>query len=76
MNNVTNFIKHHVIHRFGVPQRIIHDDDHQFASQSVYQFHDKYRIQNVVSTAYNLAAIGLAEALNKTIIELLKNSSS
>jgi len=70
MNNVTNFIKHHVIHRFGVPRRIIHDDDSQFASQSFYQFYDKYQIQNVASTAYNPVAIGLAEVLNKTIIKL------
>ena len=25
-SNVVNFIKHHVIHRFGVPRRIIHDN--------------------------------------------------
>ena len=33
MNNVTNFIKHHVIHQFGVPRIIIHDNCPQFASQ-------------------------------------------
>jgi len=31
--NVINFIKHHVIHRFGVTRRIIHNSP-QFASQS------------------------------------------
>ena len=31
--NVVNFIKHHVIHRFGVPRRIIHDNGPQFISQ-------------------------------------------
>ena len=25
-SNVVNFIKHHAIHRFGVPRRIIHDN--------------------------------------------------
>ena len=30
--NVVNFIKHHVIHRFGVPRRIIHDNSPQFVS--------------------------------------------
>jgi len=29
---MTNFIKHHVIHRFGVPKRIIHDNGPQFIS--------------------------------------------
>jgi len=45
---------------------------HQFASQSFYQFCDKYRIQNVTLTAYNPATNGLAEAFNKIIIKLLK----
>ena len=69
---MVNFIKHHVIHRFGVPKRIIHDNGPQFASQVFYQFCDKYRIQNVASTTYNPAANGLAEAFNKVIIKLLK----
>jgi len=69
--NVVNFIKHHIIHRFGVPRWIIHDNGPQFASQSFYRFCDKYQIQNVTSTAYNLAADGLAEAFNKIIIKLL-----
>jgi len=69
---MVNFIKHHVIHRFGVPRRIIHDNDPQFVSQVFYQFCDKYQIQNVTSTAYNPAANGLAKVFNKTIIKLLK----
>jgi len=72
MNNVINFIKHHIIHQFGVPRRIIYDNGPQFASQSFYRFCDKYRIQNVASTAYNPAANGLAEVFNKTIINILK----
>ena len=71
-SNVVNFVKHHVIHRFGVPRWIIHDNGLQFISQVFYQFCDKYRIQNVASTAYNPTANGLAEAFNKTIIKLLK----
>ena len=71
-SNVVNFIKHHVIHRFGVPRRIIHDNGPQFISQVFYRFCDKYRIQNVTSTAYNPAANGLAETFNKIIIKLLK----
>ena len=75
-SNVVNFIKHHVIHRFGVSRRIIHDNGPQFISQVFYRFCDKYRIQNVASTAYNPAVNGLAEAFNKTIIKLLKKFSN
>jgi len=71
-SNVVNFIKHHVIHRYGVPRQIIHDNGPQFVSQAFYRFCDKYRIRNVISTAYNPAANRLAKAFNKTIIKLLK----
>jgi len=71
-SNVVNFIKYHVTHLFGVPRRIIHDNGPQFASQVFYRFCNKYQIQNVASTAYNLAANGLTKAFNTTIIKLLK----
>ena len=56
-SNVVNFIKHHIIHRFGVPKRIINDNGPQFVSQVFYPFCDKYRIQNVASTAITLLLI-------------------
>jgi len=68
---VVNFIKHHVIYRFGVPRRIIHDNGPQFTSQVFYRFYNKYQIQNVASIAYNPTTNGLSEAFNKTIIKLL-----
>ncbi|KAJ6844563.1 uncharacterized protein M6B38_293215 [Iris pallida] len=71
-SRVVSFIKHHVIYRFGVPRRIIHDNGPQFISHIFSRFCDKNRIQNVASTAYNPAANGLAEAFNKTIVRLLK----
>jgi transposase InsO family protein len=70
--DVVNFIKHHVIYRFGVPRRIIHNNGPQFASHAFYRFCNKYWMQNIASTAYNPATNGLAEAFNKTIIKLLK----
>ena len=69
---VIKFLKHHVIHHFGVPRRIVHGNGPQFASQVFYRFCNKFRIQNIASTAYNPAANGLAEAFNKTIIKILK----
>jgi len=44
-SNVINFIKHHVMHRFGVPRLIIHDNGPQFLSQVFYRFCNKYQIQ-------------------------------
>ena len=70
-SNVIGFIKHHIIYRHGVPRRIIHDNGPQFVSNAFIKFCEKFKIQDVLSTAYNPTANGLAEAFNKTIIKLL-----
>ena len=70
------FIKHHVIYRYGIPRRIIHDNGTQFVSHAFIQFCDKFRIQNLSSTAYNPSANGLAEAFNKTIVKILTKMTS
>ena len=71
-SDLIKFIKHHVIYRFGVSRRIIHDNGPQFVSQTFQRFCNKFRIQSVFSTAYYLAANSLAKAFNKTIPKLLK----
>jgi len=71
-SDVIKFVKHHVIYRFGVPRRIVHDNGPQFVSQAFQRFRNKFRIQSVSSTAYYPAANDLAEAFNKTIEKLLK----
>ncbi|KAJ6840833.1 uncharacterized protein M6B38_118890 [Iris pallida] len=71
-SNVISFLTHHVIYRFGLLRRIIHDNGSQFASHTFYRFCDKYRIQNIASIPYNPTVNGLAEAFNKIIIKLLK----
>lgn len=67
-----NFIKHHIIYRFGVPQRIVHDKGPQFVSQVFYKLCNKFKIESVTSTTYNLAANSLVEVFNKTMIKVLK----
>jgi len=44
-SNIVNFIKHLVIHWFGVPRRIIHNNGPQFVSQVFYRFCDRYRFR-------------------------------
>ena len=69
-SDVIKFVKHHVIYRFGVPRRIIHDNGPQFVSQSFQRFCNKFRIQSVSSTAYYPAANGLAKAFNLSLIHI------
>src|SRR3954466_10901643 len=70
--DVVKFIKHHVIYRYGVPRRIVHDNGPQFISTVCSWFYNKFRIQSVSSTANYPLANGLAEAFNKTIAKILK----
>jgi len=72
ISDVIKFIKNHVVYRFGVPWWIVHDNGPQFVSQAFQRFCNKFRIQNVSSTAYYPAANCLAEAFNKTIGKLFK----
>ena len=43
-SDVIKFIKHHVIYRYDVPRRIIHDNGTQFDSHTFTRFCDKFRI--------------------------------
>jgi len=70
--NMIKFIKHHVLYRFGIPRRIVHDNGPQFISQTFQGFCNKFRTQSVSSTTYYPAANGLAEAFNTTIGKFLK----
>src|SRR4051812_13930378 len=70
--DMVKFIKHHVIYRYGVPWRIVHDNDPQFISTVFSRFCNKFRIQSVSSTTYYPPANGLVEAFNKTIAKILK----
>lgn len=63
-------IKHHVIYHFGIPRQIISNNSLQFTSWAYIKLCDKFIIQNVVSSPYNLASKGQVEAFNKTIMEL------
>jgi len=71
-SDVIKFIKHHVVYCFDVPQRIVYNNGPQFVSQAFQRFCDKFRIQNVSSTAYYPAANDLADTFNETIEKLLK----
>ena len=40
-SDMVKFVKHHVIYRFGVPRRIVHDNGPQFVSQAFQRFYNK-----------------------------------
>lgn len=74
-SNAVQFVKHHILYRFGVIKHIIHDNGLQLSGHTIQCFCNMFRIQRVSSMAYYLLANDFAEGFNKTITRLLKNLS-
>jgi hypothetical protein len=70
--DVVNFIKEHVIHRFGIPQTITADGGSVFISEEFRKFTADVRIKLIRSSPYYAQANGQAEASNQSLIKLIK----
>ncbi|KAL4201601.1 hypothetical protein AMTRI_Chr02g217010 [Amborella trichopoda] len=57
---VVNFIRHHIIYRFGVPDRIISDDGPQFRGHHIDRLVNQFGFEWKYSTMYHPRANGLA----------------
>jgi transposase InsO family protein len=68
---VNNFVKEHVIHRFGIPQTIITDGGSVFISEEFKKFADDMGIKLIRSSPYYAQANGQAEASNQSLIKLI-----
>ena len=73
--DVIKFVKHHVIYRFGVPRRIVHDNGPQFVSQAFQRFCTKLRIQSVSSTAYYPPLMVSQKLSTRPLASFSRNSS-
>jgi hypothetical protein len=71
-NDVVNFIKEHVIHRFGIPQTITADGGSAFISEEFRKFTTDVGIKLIRSSPYYAQANGQAEASNQSLIKLIK----
>ena len=70
--NVVNFIKVNIIHRYGVPRYIITDNGKPFSNRLMDKLCEDFGFKQRNSSMYNAPANGLAEAFNKTLCNLLK----
>ena len=70
--DVNNFIKEHVIHRFGIPQTITIDGGSVFISEEFKKFAADVEIKLIRSSPYYAQANGQAEASNQSLIKLIK----
>ncbi|KAA0065860.1 uncharacterized protein E6C27_scaffold538G00070 [Cucumis melo var. makuwa] len=73
--NMANFIRTHIIYRYGIPHRIVTDNGRQFSNSMIDKLCEKFKFKQYKSSLYNAAANGLAEAFNKTFCNLLKKLS-
>jgi hypothetical protein len=69
---VIHFISEHIIHRFGIAQRLTTDQGSSFISHQVREFAESLKIKLISSSPYYAQANGQAESSNKTLINLRK----
>ncbi|KAL6291692.1 hypothetical protein ACE6H2_009202 [Prunus campanulata] len=75
-DDVANFIRTHIIHRYGVPSKIISDNALYFKCKTMVKLCDKYNIRHSFSASYNPQSNGQAEAFNKVLCNILKKMVS
>ncbi|XP_011627636.1 uncharacterized protein LOC105421549 [Amborella trichopoda] len=71
---VANFVRHHIVHRFGIPDRITSDNSSSFKNDHIRQLTSKFNIDERYSSMYNPMANGQVEAFNKSLSKILKNT--
>jgi hypothetical protein len=69
--NMVEFVKEHIIYRFGIPQTITADQGTQFTSSEFRDFAESMDIKLLNSSPYYAQANGQAEASNKIMIKII-----
>jgi transposase InsO family protein len=69
---MVEFVKEHIIYRFGIPQTITTDQGVQFVSSEFREFAESMGIKLFNSSPYYAQANGQAEAYNKIMIKLIQ----
>jgi len=70
--NMIDFLKEHIIYRFGIPQTITTDQGTMFTSREFDEFAIGMGIKVLHSSPYYAQANGQSKASNKGIIKLIK----
>jgi hypothetical protein len=70
--NIVEFVKEHIIYRFGIPQTITTDQGAQFVSPEFREFAESMGIKLFNSSPYYAQDNGQAEASDKIMIKLIQ----
>ena len=73
---IIDFIEENIIHRFGIPQTLTTDQGTMFTGRRVLEYASSQQIKMITSTPYYAQANGQVEAVNKSIIALIKKNVS
>ena len=71
---VVEFVRSHIISRFGMPRAIISDGGSHFCNRSFDALCKKYGVNHRVSTPYHPQTSGMAEVSNREIKKILERS--
>jgi hypothetical protein len=71
--NMIEFVKEHIIYRFGIPHTITTDQGPQFTSAEFRDFAESMGIKLLNSSPYYAQANGQAKASNKIMIKIVQN---
>ena len=69
---MVDFVKEHIVYRFGIPQTITTDQGIMFTSEEFRNFATSMGIKLLNSSPYYAQANGQAEASNQILIKLIK----
>jgi transposase InsO family protein len=70
--NMVEFVKEHIIYRFGIPQTITTDQGAQFVSLKFREFAKSMGIKLLNSSPYYAQANGQVEASNMIMVKLIQ----
>uniref|UniRef100_A0A2N9H763 Integrase catalytic domain-containing protein n=1 Tax=Fagus sylvatica TaxID=28930 RepID=A0A2N9H763_FAGSY len=68
---IANFIREHIICRFGIPHKIVTDNGIPFISKDVQAMTKHYRVKHLKSSPYYPQGNGQAEATNRMLLRIL-----
>jgi hypothetical protein len=68
---VANFIREHIITRFGIPYKLISDNGMPFVNKDVRELLEHYQVKHRRSTPYYPQGNGQAEATNRMLLRIL-----
>ena len=69
---ISNFIREHIITRFGIPRRLISDNGTPFVNKDMKNLIEAYHIKHKRSMPYYPQGNGQAKATNRVILKILK----